>query len=57
MKTGSIIDGKEHFDTGGGVFDVVNPATGMIIAKEACCDSAWIQRVVDSSGRAFNSSQ
>lgn len=55
MKTiGSIINGIEHLETGGGFFEVVNPATGDIIVNEACCNEEWINTVVESSETAFN---
>jgi acyl-CoA reductase-like NAD-dependent aldehyde dehydrogenase len=50
-----IIDGAKLSATGGGFHDVVNPATGEVIAREACCDSADVDKIVVSSKKAFDS--
>jgi acyl-CoA reductase-like NAD-dependent aldehyde dehydrogenase len=52
-QVGPMIDGKELKTGGAGFFDVVNPATGRVIASEACCDEATVHRAVESSRRAF----
>ncbi len=52
---GPIIDGKELKTGGAGGFEVVNPATGEVIAREVCCDAATTGRIVESSARAFHS--
>jgi acyl-CoA reductase-like NAD-dependent aldehyde dehydrogenase len=55
MKVGPIIDGKELKEGGAGFSDVVNPATGKVIAQEVCCDAATVGRIAESSLRAFHS--
>lgn len=52
---GPVIDGKELRSAGGDTFEVINPATGQIIAREACCDEATTARIVEASARAFSS--
>jgi len=52
---GPIVDGKELRSAGGATFEVINPATGQIIAQEACCDEATTATIVKSSARAFSS--
>jgi acyl-CoA reductase-like NAD-dependent aldehyde dehydrogenase len=54
---GPIIDGKELRSAGGATFEVINPATGQIIAREACCDEATTARIVEASARAFSSAE
>ena len=48
-------DGAHVEDVGGGLAEVVDPATGALIAEQACCDVAAVDRIVQSSGRAFAS--
>jgi acyl-CoA reductase-like NAD-dependent aldehyde dehydrogenase len=55
LKVGPVIDGEELVEAGGGFHDVTNPATGDAIAREACCDAFAVNRVVESSQRAFAS--
>jgi acyl-CoA reductase-like NAD-dependent aldehyde dehydrogenase len=56
LKTlGPVLDGEQLRDTGGGLVEVANPATGEVIAKEACCDTARVNELVESSDRAFHS--
>jgi len=56
MKTvGPIVNGKELKSAGGGVFDVINPANGEVVAQEACCDENCIDEIVTSSKEAFES--
>ena len=52
---GPLLDGKPLADAGGGLVDVMNPATGQMIAKQACCDPATVEKIVESSDRAFRS--
>ncbi len=54
-KIGSLIGGTEHTNTGGNTFEVINPATGEIIAQEACCDEEWVDTCVGSAQEAFDS--
>jgi len=56
LRTGPILDGKRLDDGGGDTFDVVNPATGAVIAKEVCCSQECVDRIVRSSAEAFRSS-
>ncbi len=51
----SIIDGRELENSGGEIVDVINPATGEVIAQQACCDLESVNKIVASSKRAFNS--
>ena len=55
LKVGPLVDGTELKEAGGGVAEVVNPATGEVVAEQACCDRHTVGRIVDSSERAFNS--
>lgn len=55
MKIGSFISGKEHLNTGGGSVEVINPATGEIIAHESCCDAEWVDKCVVSAQNSFDS--
>jgi len=57
MRVGPVIDGKELKSAGGGTVDVLNPATGEVTAKQVCCDEADTAKIVDSSARAFGSSE
>jgi acyl-CoA reductase-like NAD-dependent aldehyde dehydrogenase len=41
-------------DGGGGNVDVINPATGEVIARQSTCDAARVDRAVTSSEQAFN---
>lgn len=53
LQVGPYIDGQELADGGGGTFDVLDPATGQTVAAEACCDTATVDRIVESSAAAF----
>ena len=55
LEVGPVLDGEELKEAGGGSFDVVNPATGDCIAREACCDADCVNRIVESSRKAFDS--
>jgi len=55
IEVGPVLDGQELKEAGGASFDVVNPATGKAIAREACCDAAGVGRAVESSRKAFES--
>jgi acyl-CoA reductase-like NAD-dependent aldehyde dehydrogenase len=57
INAGPLLDGKELKNGGAGTFEVVNPATGGIIAREACCDDKTTARIVESSARAFGSAE
>jgi len=58
MKTiGPVINGKELKTTGGEAVDVINPATGKVIAQQLSCDSKCIDQIVASSSEAFHSEQ
>ncbi len=52
---GPFVDGRELKEGGAGFADVVNPATGELIARQACCDAACVGQIVRSSERAFHS--
>jgi betaine-aldehyde dehydrogenase len=55
MNIGPVIDGRTWKAGGAGFFDVINPATGVTIAREACCNDAMVDRIVESSAQAFAS--
>ena len=57
MDIGPVIDGKELESTGGDIVDVINPATGKVIARQLCCDSECVNIIVESSKAAFNSEE
>jgi acyl-CoA reductase-like NAD-dependent aldehyde dehydrogenase len=54
-KIGPVINGKELKITGGDIVDVINPATGEVIARQSCCDSKCVDEIVASSKHAFYS--
>ncbi len=56
-KIGPVINGEELKITGGDTVDVINPATGKVIARQLCCDSKCVDEIVESSKQAFNSEQ
>ncbi len=56
-KVGPVIDGKEMEAAGGGSVDVINPATGEVIAEELCCDKNDVDKIVQSSNNAFHSAE
>ncbi len=56
-KIGPVINGKELESTGGEMVDVINPATGKVIAQQLCCDAACVDEIVKSSKAAFHSAQ
>ena len=45
MQVGPVLDGRQLTETGGGTFEVVNPATGKPVARELCCDAADVDRI------------
>ena len=51
-----VIDGQEQRETSGGFADIINPATGQVIGQQACCGDEDVDRIVESSYRAFHSS-
>jgi len=55
MNVGPVIDGRELRAAGGGYAEVVNPSTGEVVARQACCDAEHVDRAVQSSARAFRS--
>ncbi|VAW12406.1 Aldehyde dehydrogenase [hydrothermal vent metagenome] len=56
-KVGPIIDGKELDFAGGDTVEVINPATGKVIAQQLCCNSECVNEIVESSKKAFNSEE
>jgi acyl-CoA reductase-like NAD-dependent aldehyde dehydrogenase len=56
-KIGPVINGKELKSTDGDTVDVINPATGKMIARQLCCDSKCVDDIVESSKEAFQSKQ
>jgi acyl-CoA reductase-like NAD-dependent aldehyde dehydrogenase len=55
INVGPIRDGEILARGGAGTFEVINPATGQPIAREACCDEETTASIVESSARAFAS--
>ncbi|MCE5272069.1 aldehyde dehydrogenase family protein [bacterium] len=55
LKVGPLIDGREVFEPGAEVREVLNPATGEVIAIQSCADEACAGRAVESSRAAFES--
>ena len=51
---GPVINGREMEKTDGETVDVINPATGKVIARQLCCDSGNIDEAVASSKAAFH---
>ena len=54
---GSILDGKELTDGGGGELDVINPATGEVIGRQVKCNKDAVDEIVASSKRAYESAE
>ncbi|MBN2287875.1 MAG: aldehyde dehydrogenase [Candidatus Glassbacteria bacterium] len=55
LEVGPVLDGEQLSEAAGGFHQVVNPATGEVIAREACCGSADVDRIAASASRAFES--
>ncbi len=55
LSVGPLLGGRELQDAGGGEAEVVNPATGQVIARQTCCDAAAVGGIVESSRQAFES--
>jgi len=55
MEVGPLLNGEELMEAGGGVADVINPATGEVVAQEVCCDASAVDRIVQASDEAFHS--
>jgi len=53
---GPILKGRELKHAGGGFCTVRNPATGAVIAREACCTPETVGRIVADSQATFTSS-
>ncbi len=51
----SVIDGEEIINPSGEIVDVINPATGKVIAHQLCCDAKCVDKIVTSSKAAFHS--
>lgn len=56
-KVGPVINGEELISTGGGSVEVINPATGEVIAEQICCDAADVDKIVTSGYEAFHSDE
>jgi acyl-CoA reductase-like NAD-dependent aldehyde dehydrogenase len=54
---GPIVNGREVTATAIKPFEVINPATGKVIASEICCDDQCLDEIVKSSREAYNSPQ
>jgi len=50
----SFVNGGELEKTDGGTVDVINPATGKVIAGQLCCDSQCVDQAVASGKAAFH---
>ena len=57
LRVGPVIDGRQELDAGGEVFEVINPATGQVVAEELCCDDATVGRIVESAEKAYHSDE
>jgi len=55
LTVGPILNGKELQDGGGGLCEVRNPATGAVVAQEACCSVETVARIVENSQATFAS--
>ncbi len=55
MRVGPVIDGEQVLGAAGEVFEVINPATGRVVAEEVCCDAASADRIVESADAAYHS--
>jgi acyl-CoA reductase-like NAD-dependent aldehyde dehydrogenase len=53
---GPILNGDELADGGGGHVDVINPATGQVVARQAACDGRTVGRIVEAARDAYRSS-
>lgn len=51
----SVIDGEEIINSSSEIVDVINPATGKVIAHQLCCDAKCVDKIVASSEAAFHS--
>jgi len=56
-KVGPFLDGKEVIPENTNFFEVINPATGRVIAMEACCDAGLVDQIVSSSKKAWHSQE
>ena len=58
MKTlGPFIDGQELSFAGGDTSQVINPATGQVVAEQVCCNNEFVDKIVQSGKQAFYSSE
>jgi gamma-glutamyl-gamma-aminobutyraldehyde dehydrogenase len=55
LPTNAMIGGKATAPIGGGTFDTINPATGEVLAKVACCRKEDVDLAVEKARRAFES--
>ena len=56
-KVGPFLNGEEVIPENADLFEVINPATGQIIAQEACCDAGFVDQIVFSSKEAYQSQE
>jgi acyl-CoA reductase-like NAD-dependent aldehyde dehydrogenase len=54
-KVGFVLNGEELIPGGVDFFEVINPASGKVIAQEVCCDAGLVDQIVNSSKQAFDS--
>jgi acyl-CoA reductase-like NAD-dependent aldehyde dehydrogenase len=54
-KVGPIVHGEELGSAGGEIFEVINPATGEVVAEETCCSEECVEQIVESSQEAYYS--
>jgi acyl-CoA reductase-like NAD-dependent aldehyde dehydrogenase len=57
IKVGPIVNGEELSSAGLDTFNVINPSSGQMVAEEACCDGECVNRIVESSKKAFLSAE
>ena len=55
LKIFPVLDGQSYEAGTGGTVDVINPATGAVIAQQYCCTDQDVDCLVQSSRRAFDS--
>jgi len=56
-KFGPVLDGQELSFAGGDISQVINPATGQVIAEQVCCNEEFVDKIVRSGKQAFQSSE
>ncbi len=55
-KIGPFLNGQELSFGEGAISQVINPATGQVIAEQICCNQELVDKIVQNSQHAFSSS-